>query len=127
MNSARMLPTKSVLCTLLALIALFGLGLLDPDRAVASCSQTTCSGKDACKDDTNIGSSCPTGAGSYCVITCNGESSCSGNAKFKPASESGRIICIGKDACKDSRIQLQGGAITSQWKRTCTGEKHART
>ena len=47
MTSARKLPTKPVLCTLLALIALFGLGLLDPDRAVASCSQTTCSGKDA--------------------------------------------------------------------------------
>ncbi len=122
MTSARKPSTRPVLCTLFALIALFGLGLFDPDRAAASCGEATCNGKQSCKQDNNIGNNCPTGPGSFCVITCNGEQSCE-QAKFKPASESGRIICIGTQACKQSRIQLQGCAITETWKRTCTGEQ----
>ena len=103
------------------MIALLGLGFISPDRAEASCGEENCIGEDACKDSSNIGNDCPTGAGSFCVITCSGKASCSGNAKFKPASESGHIICSGEDACKDAQIQLQSGADASQWKRTCTG------
>jgi hypothetical protein len=121
MTSARKPSTKRVLPTLLALIAFFCLAFFSPDRAEASCGEKNCIGEDACKDSSSIGDNCPTGAGSFCVITCTGKASCSGNARFKPASESGHIICDGEDACKDAEIQLQGGAVASQWKLTCTG------
>ncbi|HIF62769.1 MAG TPA: hypothetical protein EYQ35_01260, partial [candidate division UBP10 bacterium] len=78
-------------------------------------------GTDACKDQSNIGNACPTGVGSFCAIVCNGGASCSGNATFTPASESGHILCTGTDACKDATINLQAGADASQWKITCDG------
>ena len=120
MSSLRTSSALNGVSGLVVLLAALGLLLLSPAHSEATCGEKNCIGEDACKDD-NIGTNCPTGPGSFCLITCNGKSSCSGSAKFKPASESGHIICDGEDACKDAKIRLQGGAVTSQWKRTCTG------
>jgi hypothetical protein len=90
-------------------------------RSGSQCGSEVCRGNDACKDDSNIGRDCPTGTGSFCQIKCVGKAACSGNAKFKPASESGHIICNGEDTCKDARVQLQGNADATKWKLTCTG------
>ena len=104
---------------------LFALTLLAPGNAQGqpSCGEVVCSGKDACKDDRSIGDTCPSGSGTFCLITCDGESACSGDGEFKPSSESGHILCSGKDACKDAEIKLQGSAVASQWKVSCSGEK----
>ena len=101
-------------------VLVFGIFLF-ASPAGAACGSENCVGTDACKDQTNIGASCPTGADSFCEIVCNGGSSCSGSAQFTSASESGHILCTGTDACKDATINLQAGADTSQWKITCDG------
>ncbi|MEO2169219.1 MAG: DNRLRE domain-containing protein, partial [bacterium] len=107
---------------MLAAAMTLALSFTTPAPAVAAnCGTEDCIGTDECEDDNNIGSSCPTGAGTFCEITCDGNSACSGNARFTPGSESGHIICDGTDACKDAEIALPGGAIAGQWKITCTG------
>jgi len=109
-------PCFSLSLLLLCLgISIFAVG----DANAATCGAESCIGKDSCKSS-EIGDSCPSGAGTFCLITCNGEDSCQ-DGTFTAASESGHIVCDGKAACKAAQISLGGGADTSQWQVSCLG------
>ena len=86
-------PCFSLSLLLLCLgISIFAVG----DANAATCGAESCIGKDSCKSS-EIGDSCPSGAGTFCLITCNGEDSCQ-DGTFTAASESGHIVCDGKAA-----------------------------
>eukprot|EP00662_Eupelagonemidae_sp_cell21_P057413 gene57413-biopygen20563 len=94
-----------------------------PSESPTTCNvgHVNCIGEDACKDDGDIGSSCPVGPGTYCRIMCEGKASCSGNAMIRAGTHTLLLVCDGEDACKDAKFSTTGSASTSNWQQTCKG------